>query len=1148
MAYRAEIEIGVRGSSRLKELQDRITRLSRSIDDVNVETLINSNAVQSVESYTQALSKAATNLREVTVQLNAAGRASGDYADAISQYVTALGQSNAAQKLQNDLIAEEIELRRKQKLAASGIRESTQYGGPIGPGPASPVGMLAGQTSPVGERVSRILAGKEEQLELDRALFELGTKRTDQIHQQVSLQNNLVEGTREVYELIARYNREAATGIRPSTQYAGPIGPGPASPVDALVGQTSPVGERIARIRAYEAAAIDAANNVSKLAQEQEQAITQKELQNDDKVFREKLNKLVELGNVELQINKRNNEQALKDFNTRLANRTAGPFRTDGPLESRGFKSTQKSIGTMGESLALGAGFPLLFGGGAGSVAGSILGSFVGSGFGGQILGGALGQALDQALVRIRDIGNAVQGLNFDALIESGVRLTANLREQLNVLIGIGQAEEARRMLSQEIAIQTGTVAGTVEDVGNSVNILGDSWNKVTKTVGALLGILSAPFAVALAGILEVVNAIVYVVNTLVSLLAKGLKTIVEFVVNLIGGKGAADRVADGIRNVNKELDDANAKALSLGEKLGADVTRSGIKLGVAQRLTPGVTSEDKITNIELQAEGQLNQLIEDRFNARKRIRQENKSASEEIIQGLIRQSDAYYANESALVKLNSQRSIAAELERKAAKEAREAAEQARKAAAERERQLEASSAAYSRQLGLVSQTLAVTKQVGDYDIQRARILEGESSALQTQLEQNAARLLIEKELLAIQLEKALNAKNITDKERELLQGIYTQQLQLLKDHSGLKAQQLQLAISELNVRRQIAALESPRRQQDISQSRAGQIAGVEAQLAFPFGGDELERINQQQEQSARYYEAVTPLERELADLQLRRAETAASLNEEDRKLLDQQIAGKQSEIQLEIQALNQLSQKEKQLLQQQQVFKRYKFIADEISTAFSNSITGLITGTTTVSEAFGQMFENIGKAFIDMATEIIAKQLVMITLQTILKALGFAGGGGGGTFSGAGPVSGASASGVSFNPAAFSPGLAFADGGFVTGPTRAVVGEGGEPEYIIPASKMRGAMQRYSAGARGSSVIPANGDQASGDMGGGTAGATPIDVRYTVERINSVDYVTADQFRSGMQQAAQQGAQQGEQRTLRRLQMSNSTRKRLGM
>jgi hypothetical protein len=48
-----------------------------------------------------------------------------------------------------------------------------------------------------------------------------------------------------------------------------------------------------------------------------------------------------------------------------------------------------------------------------------------------------------------------------------------------------------------------------------------------------------------------------------------------------------------------------------------------------------------------------------------------------------------------------------------------------------------------------------------------------------------------------------------------------------------------------------------------------------------------------------------------------------------------------------------------------------------------------------------------------------------------------------------------------------------FAEGGYVTGPQQAVVGEGGEPEYIIPASKMDSAMQRYGSGMRGSSVIP---------------------------------------------------------------------------
>ena len=49
---------------------------------------------------------------------------------------------------------------------------------------------------------------------------------------------------------------------------------------------------------------------------------------------------------------------------------------------------------------------------------------------------------------------------------------------------------------------------------------------------------------------------------------------------------------------------------------------------------------------------------------------------------------------------------------------------------------------------------------------------------------------------------------------------------------------------------------------------------------------------------------------------------------------------------------------------------------------------------------------------------------------------------------------------------------LGLAEGGYVSGPTNALVGEGGEPEYIIPESKMRESMARYSRGARGGSVI----------------------------------------------------------------------------
>ena len=96
------------------------------------------------------------------------------------------------------------------------------------------------------------------------------------------------------------------------------------------------------------------------------------------------------------------------------------------------------------------------------------------------------------------------------------------------------------------------------------------------------------------------------------------------------------------------------------------------------------------------------------------------------------------------------------------------------------------------------------------------------------------------------------------------------------------------------------------------------------------------------------------------------------------------------------------------------------------------------------------------------------------------------------------------------------------AEGGYASGATNAVIGEAG-PEYVIPEQN---SMARCARGARGSAVIPENGEGGNGEGGG--VSASTLDVRYSVERINSVDYVTASEFQAGMRQAAAQGAQRG--------------------
>lgn len=107
-----------------------------------------------------------------------------------------------------------------------------------------------------------------------------------------------------------------------------------------------------------------------------------------------------------------------------------------------------------------------------------------------------------------------------------------------------------------------------------------------------------------------------------------------------------------------------------------------------------------------------------------------------------------------------------------------------------------------------------------------------------------------------------------------------------------------------------------------------------------------------------------------------------------------------------------------------------------------------------------------------------------------------------------------------------------YAEGGFVTRPTNALIGEGGEAEYVIPASKMSEAMARYSAGARGSSVIP-NGVNPQVNI---TTGP--------VTQMNGTNYVTQRDLMYATQTAAKEGAAIA----LKSLRSNPATRRSVGL
>ena len=132
MAYRAEIEIGVKGANKLRDLQDRIGKVSKEIDLLGARDLFENKTLQNIQTYNQTLKAAADNLKVVSFASEKAAKATDTETAAIKTYVSALLSAEGAQSRQNRLIDEEIAKRRgaTQELKAynAALAAPTQRG------------------------------------------------------------------------------------------------------------------------------------------------------------------------------------------------------------------------------------------------------------------------------------------------------------------------------------------------------------------------------------------------------------------------------------------------------------------------------------------------------------------------------------------------------------------------------------------------------------------------------------------------------------------------------------------------------------------------------------------------------------------------------------------------------------------------------------------------------------------------------------------------------------------------------------------------------------------------------------------------------------------------------------------------------------
>ena len=182
-------------------------------------------------------------------------------------------------------------------------------------------------------------------------------------------------------------------------------------------------------------------------------------------------------------------------------------FRQEAQERAKQSQKRMQAVGRFGENVMLGAGFPMLFGGGVGAVGGGLAGavtqSAMGSkGFGAQILFSAVGQQLDAFAQKARELGDALKRPSdaLSALADMGIVVDEVFQKEVETLIAVGREAEAMTMVNKELARTIGA------DGIEQLTALDTAWDSMGDQLGKLkLQIMSdlVPAAIAVIKLVE---------------------------------------------------------------------------------------------------------------------------------------------------------------------------------------------------------------------------------------------------------------------------------------------------------------------------------------------------------------------------------------------------------------------------------------------------------------------------------------------------------------------------------------------------------------------------------------------------------------------------------------------------------------------
>ena len=772
------------------------------------------------------------------------------------------------------------------------------------------------------------------------------------------------------------------------------------------------------------------------------------------------------------------------------------------------------------EDLLLGAGFPLLTGQGPGGVLGGVFGAIQGGGkggFGAQIFFSAIGAQLDRFIQTLGQAATSI-GTNADLLSvldAAGVKVSGSLQNVIQELEESGQATRAFALSQGELQKAYGPNAVTdLNNFDQANQRLADSVKRITSTI--------------LPPIIRIVTAISDITAGAINLFADAVQTVVEAFRFIAGTQGPRD---------NRRPDFRLVGGFAQGSAFDREVARTAL------RRLPGEEERGAFkASAFLERYKKQNQLLREQQNIVKQINQIQEQGARERVRRLkeeiaIKKEEIQIERDRNLQEVQGQIASSNLVRQRIALETQLA--QNRQNALNVQLNL-------TRKIADVNEALIEANKQPIFDPNQFKLFQEpiESAALEGQVSEfgsilkkattkEGGLLFSDKDIkalvtaykIAIAQEKELQKE---EKERQkILKDIQKVQTteQTVRDYvQPIKDARLEYERS-LETQKEYSRLLKegmlPAEAERISQfNEQVRIQKEQIESALVIAKAELERLNiagLTTEEYEKQLQKIKDLEDALGGVEKEAAKGSGVKPKTDADIIQERVDELQGE-------LNEMTKLGNVVVQ----------VADNIGAAFSTAFQDVINGSKSTQEALSDMFKTIGESFVKMAAEIIVKQLTMIALQAILKALGGATGSfesaplGEGFSTGATPSSFDAVGAGIFTPKA--------NGGPVQGGQPYMVGERG-PELFVPSTNggvMRNEDMRQL-------------------MGRSPVGAAPqMNFTFETTNIGGQEFVSREQLETAMavtrRQAANEGAKRGMSMTLDKMQNSPRTRSRIGI